>query len=164
KELTRDRSEPGRKCPSTLTLYQEGNDHAREGTMSLRGGLIKRVLYPLNELREGKRTLAHLQSLEESQYEAPARRDETRFRKLRIILNQAFEHTPFYRERFREAGITPADIKDWSDLRKLRPLRKADLQNHLDNLVAKNVPEHARHRSATGGSTGHHTPFYRDNR
>lgn len=131
--------------------------------MSLRGGLIKRVFYPLNELREGKQVLPHLRALEESQYEEPGRREETRLRKLRVILQQAFEHTPFYRERFREAGITPTAIKDWSDLRRLRPLTKSDLQNHLDDLVARNIPEHARHRSATGGSTGQHTPFYRDN-
>src|SRR5258708_7492905 len=91
----------------------------QEGVMSLRGGLIKRVFYPLNELREGKQILPHLRALEESQYEDPARRDERRLRKLRTVLNQAFEHTPFYRQRFHEAGITPADIQDWSDLRKL---------------------------------------------
>jgi phenylacetate-CoA ligase len=131
--------------------------------MSLRGGLIKRVFYPLNELREGRQILPHLRALEESQYEDPARRDEMRMRKLRAVLNQAFEYSPFYRQRFREAGITPADIQDWSDLRKLPPLTKSDLQNHLAEMVATNVPEQARHRSATGGSTGQYTPFYRDN-
>lgn len=131
--------------------------------MSLRAGLIKRVLLPLNELREGKRVLPHLRALEESQYADPAQRDEARLRKLHAVLNQAYHHTPFYRERFREAGITPADIKDWNDLRKLRPLTKADLQAKLGDLIATNVPERARHRRATGGSNGAHTPFYRDN-
>jgi phenylacetate-CoA ligase len=137
--------------------------HGREDGMSLRGTLIKRVLYPLNERREGKQTLPHLHALEESQYDAPERRNEKRWRALRAILQQAYAQTPFYRERFREAGITPDNIKDWDDLRKLRPLTKADLQQRLDDLIARNVPESARHRSATGGSTGQHTPFYRDN-
>jgi phenylacetate-CoA ligase len=131
--------------------------------MSLRGGLIRRVLYPLNEAREGKQTLPFLRALEESQYEKPRRRDDARMRKLHTILNQAYAHTRFYRERFAEAGITPADIQDWSDLGRLRPVTKSDLQNRLEDLVASNVPEQARHRTATGGSTGQHTPFFRDN-
>jgi phenylacetate-CoA ligase len=101
--------------------------------------------------------------LETSQYAPPAALEALRMAKLRGILAQAYDHTPFYRRRFDAAGVAPADIRTFADLAAIPPLTKTDILRHLDDLLARNVPPDERHRSATGGSTGEHTPFYRDN-
>jgi phenylacetate-CoA ligase len=132
--------------------------------MSVQGGLVKHILYPLNELRERKKTLSFLRGLEESQYATLDELHDIRWAKLKAVLHQAYHYTPFYRERFRASGITPRDIRDWSDLRKIPRLTKADLQAHLSDMIATNIPAANLHRRATGGSSGHHTPFFRDNR
>ena len=38
-------------------------------------------------------------------------------------------HSPFYRERFRQAGLTPADIRTLDDLRKIPFTTKQDLRD-----------------------------------
>jgi phenylacetate-CoA ligase len=131
--------------------------------MDLHAALVKNLLYPLNEFREGTNVASRLRDLEASQYADGAKIQDLQFRKLKALLDHAFRNCPLYSERFRAAGISPADIKDFSDLRKLPVLTKDDLKTRLQNLVAASFKPEELHRRATGGSTGEHTPFYRDN-
>jgi len=94
---------------------------------------------------------------------SPDRFEELRLRKLRAILEHAFENTAFYRRRFEEAGIAPKDIRDFDDLRRLPPLTKEDLVRDQGELIARNLRPSELHQSTSGGSSGTHTPFYRDN-
>ncbi|NQT13914.1 MAG: phenylacetate--CoA ligase family protein [Planctomycetes bacterium] len=132
--------------------------------MNLFGEFIKRVAYPLNELREGTGVLGRLRSLEATQYADPDEFEALRLRKLRAVLEHAFRHTAFYRKRFEEAGIVPEDIRNFDDLTRLPPLTKEDIVAHQDDLIADNIRPGDLHQSTTGGSTGIHTPFYRDNK
>jgi len=132
--------------------------------MNLCGEFIKRVTYPLNELREGTGVLRQLRSLEATQFADPDELEALRLRKLRALLEHAFHNTVFYRKRFEEAGIAPQDIRDFDDLKRLPPLTKDDVVGHQEELVAGNMRPGDLHRSTTGGSTGMHAPFYRDNK
>ena len=51
-------------------------------------------------------------------------------RRLRDLCNRVYANVPFYRKRFDEIGITPADIKTPADLRLLPFTEKQDLRNH----------------------------------
>lgn len=131
--------------------------------MTLLDHLSKRVFYPLNELREGTNVLPMLRSLEDTERIPSDRLHEFRLRKLRAILEHAFDNTVFYRKRFEEAGISPKDIRDFDDLELLPTLTKDDLVRHQSELIARNLRSSDVHRSTTGGSSGTHTAFYRDN-
>lgn len=48
-------------------------------------------------------------------------------RRLRAVLEYAWKHLPFYQERFRQAGITPGDIRTVDDIRRLPRFTKSDL-------------------------------------
>ncbi|MFZ5568866.1 MAG: phenylacetate--CoA ligase family protein [Thermodesulfobacteriota bacterium] len=130
---------------------------------SLHGRIIHKILFPLNEKREGTNILGALEVLEKSQYWSRERLAEWQFNRLKLVLNQAYEHTVLYRRRFDEIGFHPRDFRDFSDLRKLPLLRKMDLKNHLNELIADNYPEKDIHESTTGGTTADYTVFYRDN-
>ncbi len=125
--------------------------------------LIRRGLYPLNEWREGTRILCGLRDLESTEYAPVDRLNDGRWRKLKAILDHAFTNVPFYRQRFRDAGLAPDDIRSFDDLRRIPPLAKTDLVRCHDALIATNIPKEALHHRASGGSTGRHTPFVRDN-
>jgi len=127
------------------------------------GAISRRLLYPLNEWREGTQILPGLRALQTSQYAPAEDMADMRWRKLQRLLCHAFHNVPFYRQHFRDSGITPDDIRGFDDLRRLPPLTKDDIVGNLDNLTATNVPPSAMHRAASGGSTGRHTPFWRDN-
>ena len=49
--------------------------------------------------------------------------------RLRAIVRYVYAHSSFYRQRFREAGVEPEDIKELSDVTKLPFTTKIDLRN-----------------------------------
>ncbi len=49
--------------------------------------------------------------------------------RLRTMVRYVYDHSPFYRQRFNEAGVRPEDITDLSDLTKLPFTYKVDLRN-----------------------------------
>ncbi|MHA1210459.1 MAG: phenylacetate--CoA ligase family protein [Candidatus Freyarchaeota archaeon] len=58
-------------------------------------------------------------------------REEKRLRDERLlvrIFRHAYSNSPFYRERFRKAGLTPEDVKTLEDIEKIPFLRKPELQ------------------------------------
>ena len=93
-------------------------------TVSIRSRFIKHVLLPLDEWREGRQVLSHLQSLEQSQFDDAAILEQARLQKMRRLLRHAFHNTSFYRRRFQEAGAHPDKINDLSDLARYRSSRK----------------------------------------
>ncbi len=127
------------------------------------GIITRRLCYPLNERREGTHVLASLRSLRASERASAISLADVRWHKLQAILRHAFETVPFYRERFRASGASPESIRSFEDLRRLPPLTKDDILSNLDRLVSTVIPPSAMHRAASGGSTGRHTPFFRDN-
>jgi phenylacetate-CoA ligase len=78
-------------------------------------------------------------------------------RRLREIVRHAWDNCEGYRELYRKAGVTPADIQDVDDLPHLPCVTKQMLQN---NLEAFSAPLQGRHYIATGGSTGIPLGFY----
>ena len=49
--------------------------------------------------------------------------------RLKSIVRYVYDHSNFYRQRFKEAGVGPDDIKQMDDLTKLPFTRKVDLRN-----------------------------------
>jgi len=51
-------------------------------------------------------------------------------KRLRATLRRVYENSPFYKRRFREAGVTPDDLKTLDDLRKFPFTTKDDLRDY----------------------------------
>jgi len=85
--------------------------------------------------------------------------EEFQLKHLKRILNHAYNNSEFYRSSFREAGISPEDIKTLSDLHKLPTIQKDDIRKDqectppLGKMTA--VPEDdVVYISVSSGSTG----------
>lgn len=50
--------------------------------------------------------------------------------RLRAVAERVYARVPFYRQKFDEAGIKPADIKHAEDIMRLPTTRKSDLRDH----------------------------------
>jgi phenylacetate-CoA ligase len=85
-------------------------------------------------------------------------------RELSQLLLHAFKTVPFYRRKFREAGITPEDVKRTDDLVKLPVLTKAEIRRNHADLISTAVPRGYLVPGRTGGSTGEPTRFFHDRR
>lgn len=81
--------------------------------------------------------------------------DELRNRKLRILVQHAYENVPFYRELFHAAGLSSEDIQTVDDLKKIPVTKKDNLRSAgLDNVLAKGVDVSTCYKTRTNGSTG----------
>ena len=81
---------------------------------------------------------------------------------LQAQLRHAFDHVPYYRQVFADAGAAPDDIRTTDDLVRLPTLDKPTLRERRDELLATNVSESERYYFTTGGSTGIPVGFYHD--
>lgn len=84
------------------------------------------------------------------------------WRQVKELLHHAYENIPYYRNLLQEMDARPEDFRDLDDFKKFPTLDKADLQEHLEDLVAVNCPPHSRVYTTTGGSTGIPVGMYLD--
>jgi len=76
------------------------------------------------------------------------------------MVQHAYERVPFYRERMREAGVAPGDVRGRADLPRLPLLGKEEVRAAGRAMVAEGTdPRVLRHRH-TGGTTGKSLHFY----
>lgn len=122
------------------------------------------VTLPLYEKISGKNTMKYYVKLRKSQYYSRDRLEMESWKKVKALIRHAYNHCPYYTNLFRSIGAVPQDIKDPSDYERIPVLTKDNLRENLEDLVATNFSREEIHRDATGGSTGNHTPFYRDNK
>lgn len=126
--------------------------------MSLYTTLCSAILFPLHERLKGHDTRQVLRSLERTQWLSPEALDRLRVGRLRALLMHAAAHTPYYRQRFAEAGFDPAGITSISDLAALPILTKTEIRANFDDLLAENARNVKLY--STTGSTGDPLRFY----
>lgn len=82
-------------------------------------------------------------------------------KRLRSIVRHAYNHVPFYHEKFRKCGIKPEDIKSLEDLAKIPVVRKEEFrQQPYNRLVSKNISLDKLRKLKTSGSTGRPLEVY----
>lgn len=115
---------------------------------------FSRVLYPLWESGLWRRhTLAYLADYQRDQWLAPEQIAALQWQRLKRLLEHCEQKVPYYRQRWREAGIAVADIRNLDDYAQLPVLTKADIRQHFDALQAEGWHDRVLTK-ATGGSTG----------
>ncbi|HWE27368.1 MAG TPA: glycosyltransferase [Polyangia bacterium] len=96
-----------------------------------------------------------LEDLKESQWLSQDKMRELQLGKLRKLVLHAYRHVPFYRDRMRELGIVPDDIRSLDDLSKLPFLTKDDVRKHLYfSIMSDNHDKAEVLKVTTSGSTG----------
>lgn len=131
--------------------------------MALSSFLIRNITYPLWMMKDGdSAVLRYVRYFEYLKGLTPEQLQESQVRRLSELLTHAYEHTPYYRKIFDDAGLAPKAFKDISVLLKLPLLTKDIIRKEYDGLKADNVdPRHVL-KATTGGSTGTPLAFLRD--
>ncbi len=76
-------------------------------------------------------------------------------RKLGAMVRHAWANSPFYRRKFRAAGLTPDDVQTVADLAKLPPTTKRELQEASPNeVIARGFSPQNTIVEPTSGSSG----------
>ncbi|TKB23957.1 phenylacetate--CoA ligase family protein [Desulfopila sp. IMCC35006] len=123
--------------------------------------MIRRNIFePIHCLIGKSPKLRHWKALEISQYLSETTLREIQWQRLGEIVRFSFEQNDFYRKRFRQAGLTPEDIRSPSDLRRLPVLTKSELRNNMSELISRGYHLEKLQQSKTGGSTGKSLELY----
>lgn len=123
----------------------------------------RHVILPFHERLLGRKTLSVAAELEWSQWDAPAEVATLQRRKLGAILRHAAANTPFYRDRFAEAGVDPTLADPFAVLGALPVLDKQAIRRSTAEMLWSEVPG-GLFEFNTGGSTGEPLAFYVDRR
>jgi phenylacetate-CoA ligase len=97
-------------------------------------------------------TRHHLRQLEHLQWLSHAELEEWQLGKLQSLIAYAYEHVPFYRERFKQHGINPQDIQSLKDFSAIPYLTKEDINANIEDLISPEIKQV--YWNETGGSTG----------
>jgi phenylacetate-CoA ligase len=76
------------------------------------------------------------------------------WRRRQAIFRHAITQVPYYRSRYRAAGLSVDSLREPADWLRIPPLTKAELRAHFADLRAEGVGDRQVRLSATGGSTG----------
>jgi len=94
-------------------------------------------------------------ALHRNQWKAPQAIREVQERKLKHLINHAYENVPYYRELLDSSRLSPRDIGTVQDLQKLPLTSKRQLQDlPLKEKIARNVDPKRCESFVTSGTTG----------
>jgi len=74
--------------------------------------------------------------------------------RLKFVVRYVYDHSAFYRQRFKEAGITPEDIKTLADVAKLPFTKKADLRDNYPTGMFSAPKNQVVRYHVSSGTTG----------
>lgn len=119
--------------------------------------------FPLHKWMMTRRTKGLFFALRRSQWLGREDIEEFQRQRLRRLVRHAYNHVPWYRERFTQLGLLPDDIYELGDLAKLPLLSKDDVRANLHfDLFADNHRKKEMLRVSTSGSTGEPFVIYAD--
>lgn len=82
------------------------------------------------------------------------------FEQIKSTLETGYQYTDFYRRKFSEYGVTPADFRAPEDLQKFPTTTKAEVKQFVSDLVNRTIPQWRILPATTGGSTSEPMRFY----
>ncbi|RAJ07129.1 phenylacetate--CoA ligase family protein [Arenibacter echinorum] len=110
--------------------------------------------------RFSKEFFTYLEWLEESQYWGEQEIYDYKLRELRQIYQHAFTTVPFYKEKYKKAGLSLNHIQELEDAKKIPILKKAEIRKHWKEMVSNKSPDGKLYPRQTSGSSGMALDFY----
>ncbi|MFX0209728.1 MAG: phenylacetate--CoA ligase family protein [Candidatus Hodarchaeota archaeon] len=124
--------------------------------------LTKYVTYPVLQIYRRRNTLRHFKELEKTQWLSIDEIKRIQWKKLKDLLEYAYNNVPFYHRVFETLNMTPKDITTYENFRKLPLLGKEDIRCNSSHIVSSNYRTKDLIPNSTGGSTGVNLNFFSD--
>ncbi|MCH1882703.1 hypothetical protein [Agrococcus sp. ARC_14] len=102
----------------------------------------------------GRSSVAALEAFREADALPPKRIEELSLRRAADHARFAMEHSPFYRDYYRDHGFRPSDLADPDAFTVLPLVDKAMLREHGKSIRTDEATDRTAATSKTGGSTG----------
>ena len=115
--------------------------------------IINKWIFPYSiKLRKGDFKI----KMDEAMQNQTLTREEIRnlqFKKLGELIQHAYHFVPYYRDTFKQIGLSPQDIRTWEDFEKLPILTKAQVREYNQQFLSEKQRTPLR-KYNTSGSTG----------
>ena len=82
--------------------------------------------------------------------------------RLREVIEHAHSKVPYYRNLFRELGLTPSDLRTVEDLERLPLLTKKAVRSNRSSLMADDIDRYGPKEYATSGTSAEPLHFFLD--
>jgi len=126
--------------------------------MNLYTSIVSHALFPLHEAMKRHSSVHVRRQMEQSQWWSAGQLRTLQFMRLKVLLEHAAAHVPYYRNLFAECGMQPGDFRELADLSRLPFLDKSVIRANLDSLKSEQAQGLARFN--TGGSSGEPLIFF----
>ena len=126
--------------------------------------LLNNLLFPLVEALRGTSIRECLKFLNKTQWWKREQIEELQNKKLRLLINHAYNNVPYYHDLFKKLNLRPEDIRTREDLSKLPFLTKDIIRKNLEKLLAVNIDKSKMIELHSSGTTGEPMKFYIDKR
>jgi len=149
--------------PATLTrMLSPLSDVRRERNINMKQG-IQRPMNPfLNPAFALRMLIRYLGDPGRAWRANPEQLRRYQNRALRRTIRYAWK-VPLYRQKWKKAGISPGDIRDIDDLKRLPLTTKQELIDaYPDNIVPRGYDRDSAYQVGTSGSSGQPMKMYKD--
>ncbi len=116
--------------------------------------LLSTYAAALDRERYGGRFAEFRDFLTQSEWFSHANLEAYQDERLRHVVGHAYETVPYYRRRFDEMKLKPADVRGVADLHRLPLLGRDDMRAHFDELRSTAFPRKGMRTGHTSGTTG----------
>ena len=124
--------------------------------------LLGSAVFRLSHRVRSSGTLEVLARIRSEPFVPPEIARKRQWERVLDLVRHCEDRVPYYRRRFREAGITSKDLRGFEDYARLPVLTKAEIAAHLDEMIAEGASRESLLEHNSGGSTGIPIRFYRD--
>src|SRR5262249_23711189 len=121
---------------------------------------IRHAIFPAWVVKNRSARLRYLHNLQRSQFWTPQRLRETQWSAFQRLLSHAVATTPFYREKFRRAGLSVQDLRSPEDLASVPTVTKEEIQESGESMLSEAFRKETLLPDMTGGSTGSPLRFF----
>ena len=126
--------------------------------------LLSKIFFPAYHTLTGTGLMSCLRQARMTQWYSPEQLRRLQQEKLCRLFVHAWNHVPFYRHRFEQAGLTKNDLGNSEALTRIPLLTKQDINRNKENMVARNGAGGRLFANSTSGSTGEALRFFTDMR
>lgn len=124
-------------------------------TFNIYSPIFRKLLYPLYNKLIGRNTFEITNLRKQSQYLAGTDIRNIQFKKIKVVLINAYENIPFYQRRFNEIGFNPNTLTSLEEFNNLDfYITKDDIRDNTDEFISKKCNKKELNWHRTGGSTG----------
>lgn len=125
--------------------------------------LASNALLPVLDICRRRNVAQYWKILERNQWLKPENLIDLQQKRMRALLKHAYENLPYYHRMFNALGLLPGEIRKLEDLKKLPVLKKTPISSRPEELMARNVSQHAIIARYTSGTTAAPLKFYTTN-